>query len=354
MKIAVTADVHLSGDGSHPERFNALEDILGKLPSLACRHLIISGDLFDRGYGSCSEFDELCSRPDFADLQILVIPGNHDENLSSHVITASNVRVFTSPALHRISPNSPDILFVPYEDGITMGQRIAELAPGKESGSWILVGHGDYMPGTGRSNRYEPGVYMPLTGIDIQLYSPSVALLGHIHKPYDSPGLYYPGSPCGLDINETGRRRFLVLDTDTLTVDQHPVTTDVLYFQESFLVIPSRDEIERLESEVQDRIQNWDITDEEKSKTRIRIEARGFTADRSKVLETLQDEFRGFEFADDGGPDLTRLLPGGDNRLEAISEEIIKRIEKTELPLGVDEPDRESVIEDALKTIYGG
>ena len=48
MKIAVTADVHLTTREDNPERFNALEDILGSLEGLGIEHLIIAGDLFNK------------------------------------------------------------------------------------------------------------------------------------------------------------------------------------------------------------------------------------------------------------------------------------------------------------------
>lgn len=34
MKIAITADIHLTTKSAHPERYNALEDILRKIEAL--------------------------------------------------------------------------------------------------------------------------------------------------------------------------------------------------------------------------------------------------------------------------------------------------------------------------------
>ncbi|MCH7720116.1 MAG: hypothetical protein IH988_03880 [Planctomycetes bacterium] len=50
---------------------------------------------------------------------------------------------------------------------------------------------------------------MPLTRADLETHNPSLTLLGHIHAPYDGPPIYYPGSPCPIDMSETGLRRFL-------------------------------------------------------------------------------------------------------------------------------------------------
>ena len=302
MKIAVTADVHLTGDGSHPERLHALEDIFLQMLAGGYEHLIIAGDLFDRDYSNCSEFDRLCSRPEFSRLSVMVIPGNHDTDLSTRKITAANVRIFNSPTVHRLKPDEPAILFIPCEPGLTMGQRIAEIAPELDSDRWILVGHGDYTSGSRMTNPYEPGLYMPLTRPDIQQFKPSITLLGHIHKPFDTKGLHYTGSPCGIDINETGRRRFLVLDTDTLTVEPKPVNTELLFYWESFLVIPSEDEeIPRLEKAISSRIESWNLLPGEDAKVQLRVQARGYTTDRSAILKTMRDS-RGSVSIQNGNP----------------------------------------------------
>ena len=46
MKIAITADLHLHSN--HPERRDALEDILQQINSEGISDLIIAGDLFDK------------------------------------------------------------------------------------------------------------------------------------------------------------------------------------------------------------------------------------------------------------------------------------------------------------------
>jgi len=355
VKIAVTADVHLTGDGSHPERLHALEDIFLQMLADGYEHLIIAGDLFDRDYSNCSEFDRLCSRPEYSKISIMVIPGNHDPDLSTRKITAANVRIFNSPTVHRLKPDEPEILFVPCEPGLTMGQRIAEIAPELDSDRWILVGHGDYTSGSRMTNPYEPGLYMPLTRSDIQQFKPSITLLGHIHKPVDTKGLHYPGSPCGIDINETGRRRFLVLDTDTLTVESQPVNTDLLFFRESFLVIPSEEEeIPRLKTAISSRIESWNLLPGENSKVQLRVQARGYTTDRSAIKKTLKEGFRGFSLHSELEPDVSGLSQNPGGLLTIIAEKVIRRIEDLELPAGPGMPDREMIIEEALGIVFGG
>ena len=102
---------------------------------------------------------------------------------------------------------------IPYLPGKTMGDVIGMFADDIEPREWVLCGHGDWLEGRRSPNPYEPGTYMPLTRSDLTQYQPAQVFLGHIHARRDEP-IHYPGSPCGLDISETGRRRFLLFDTD--------------------------------------------------------------------------------------------------------------------------------------------
>ena len=50
MKIAVTANVHLGIRDDHPERYNALGNILNQIEAENIKTLLIAGDLFDKGF----------------------------------------------------------------------------------------------------------------------------------------------------------------------------------------------------------------------------------------------------------------------------------------------------------------
>ena len=58
MKIAVTADLHLTSRVRNPERYHALANILEQLADRKIDNLVIAGDLFD---ASCN--DPGSSRP---------------------------------------------------------------------------------------------------------------------------------------------------------------------------------------------------------------------------------------------------------------------------------------------------
>ena len=108
--------------------------------------------------------------------------------------------------------------FIPFKKDKKMGETIAEIQNEIDGKDWILISHGDFYAGSKKQNPLEPGEYMPLTRNDLSRYKPKLTFLGHIHKPQLlENSIYYLGSPCGLDITETGKRRFLILDTNNFS-----------------------------------------------------------------------------------------------------------------------------------------
>ena len=74
MKIAITADLHLTSREQRPERFEALENILADLHAQEIDTLIIAGDLFDQSRQNYAEFEQLCRKPEHTNLNLYVIP----------------------------------------------------------------------------------------------------------------------------------------------------------------------------------------------------------------------------------------------------------------------------------------
>lgn len=350
MKIAVTADVHLTTRGQHPERFNALANILERVEDLGISQLIIAGDLFDHNVQDYSEFEEVCGKHERVTMH--VIPGNHDPRLEEAHIVAPNVRVYSDPAI--VDLELP-FLFVPYRPGMTMGEAIAPLHDQLQSQKWVLVGHGDYSGGPRRPNPYEPGIYMPLSRSDIERFRPRTVLLGHIHLPIDEAPVHYPGSPCGLNISETGQRRFLVYDTDTGLLNPCSIQTDVVFFQESFMIVPCADEVQRLTEDIRRRIADWRLDQSDWDRVQVRVDARGFCLDRQAVADTLADGFRGLAFYKDGLPDVSGLSVSSDAELQWIATRVEQLIDELDWPSaeGSDEPQRSQIIDHALRVIYG-
>jgi len=347
-RIAVTADVHLRSRGEHPERFNALRDVMEKTHSLGIGALIIAGDLFDKNFQSYSEFEALCR--EFPDLHLYIIPGNHDPGLQGRHIVSSNATIYSKPS--SVELGSRPFLFLPYTDGKTMGEVIADMGWKPSTEPWALVGHGDFLGGTREPNPLEPGVYMPLLRADLQRFQPRVVLLGHIHDPPSHPTVHYPGSPCSLNISETGRRSFLVVDTEGWDVSSHPIDTDVLFFRETLVLVPHEQEAPRLRATVRERIRAWGISPSERDKVRIRVEASGYVRDRSAVAAVLEEEFSDFTFHKDEGPNYDRLSVSVDIQLNAIAEKVRASIQELEFSFGGDEPTEEDALHCALELIY--
>ena len=349
MKIAVTADVHLRSGEEHPERYRALKNILEQVELEGIQALIIAGDLFDKDYRNYSEFENLCQKT--PTLQLHIIPGNHDPDISERSVTGENIQVYVKPS--KIDCVDSEILLIPFHANATMGEKITEaLGTGGEK-PWALVGHGDYMAGARYATSNEPGTYMPLLRRDLNEFRPRVVFLGHIHKPIIQENVHYMGSPCGLEINETGKRRFLVYDTAEGRVEERTVSTDVLFFNESFFVVPLENETLRLKDQIVQRIKSWKIEPSERTKVRLRVAVRGYAMDKSAIVAAVQEGFDGFHFYKDEGPRLDDLSTSKDHQLSAIAERAKALGDKLGWDFGGDEPDKDEVLAAALAAIYG-
>ena len=349
MRIAITADVHLAIKGDYPERYNALENILGQIEAENIKTLLIAGDLFDRDFHNYTEFERLCKK--HPKIQIHIIPGNHDAGISRKSIVSPNIQIYTVPTVIEIGPNS--FLFVPYKEKTKMGEQIASLEDEMKGKEWVLIGHGDYYGGVKELNPLEPGTYMPLSRENVVTFAPQAVFLGHIHKPVNWNNVYYAGSPCGLDIGETGKRRFLVYDTEDGTTVSMVVATYVLYFKESFVIVPLDNEVALLKQEIAKRIQSWNVDPSDYSKIIVKIEAIGYAMDRSAILSALKEDFDRFRYYNDEGPLIDKLYMSSDRQLSTIAERTTKLIDELEWDYGGDQPAREQLKIEALKVIYG-
>lgn len=348
MKIAITADIHLRTKGDCPERYNVLLSILECAEVENIGTLVIAGDLFDKDYRNYSEFENLCKEHPLIHLHI--IPGNHDIGISDKNIIGENIHVYAVPTVVEIS--SIPFLFLPYEEKTRMVEKIAiveEKITGKE---WILVAHGDYYGGVKELNPLEPGTYMPLSRNNVDTLKPKVVFLGHIHQCFNSGNVYYAGSPCGLDISETGKRRFLEYDTSSGSVVSHPITTDVIYFKETFVIVPDDNETSLLRQEISKRIKSWTIDKTDYTKVRLRVEAIGYSRDRSSILSTIKEGFDGFSYYKDQGPIIERLSVSTDRQLNAVAERTMKLIDNLQWNFVGDEPERDRLKIEALNLIY--
>lgn len=352
MKIAFTADVHLTTMAKHPQRFKALGDIFQQCGKKQVQLLIIAGDLFDQRMANYADFEQLYKESHPDGLTTILIPGNHDPQLQKSAIAGEGLLVYSEPTLRPLN-DSRQILFLPYQGHQSMGEGIAPFADQLTFQRWILVSHGDWTAGLKSPNPYERGVYMPLTAPDLERYQPELVFLGHIHKPQEDGKVFYPGSPCPLNITETGPRRFLILDTTEGQVTSHQVNSPLVYFDENFLVIPGENELTRLDSELQTRIKAWHLPDGWENRVQVRISIAGSSsASRDKILSLVKDRFAPFSYYEDQPPSLDQLVFSLDKDKAEIASQIEQWVDTLEWEGGPDQPDKSMILQQALDHIY--
>lgn len=350
MKIAVTGDVHLTSGDANPERFHALENILKEMVSKKIDTLVVAGDLFDAHSQNYGEFEQLCHRDEFNQIKFLIIPGNHDPYLRPAHFSADNIEVIGEKQIKNFGSPPIPFLVLPFSRGTTMGKDIALFRNDLPPDRWVLIGHGDYLEGIRTPNPYEPGIYMPLTRKDLELYRPAAAILGHLHQPTLRRAVYYPGTPCGLHINETGRRRFLVLNTESLNIDSLPIETDYLFLNETIVMLPVKDETAFLKRQVETLQKGWNLAPEDISRVRLRLKVRGYTTDKQNLKRTLLRQLEEFTFYD-SGPELDELsVPDDPERLDLVSR-VASYIEKMDWQPKADQPNKDDILVKALHTI---
>jgi len=218
---------------------------------------------------------------------------------------------------------------------------------------WALFGHGDWLDGIRTPNPLEPGTYMSLTRNDLDRYQPARTFLGHIHARLDGP-IYYPGSPCGIDITETGQRSFLVFDSDTCNVERRSIHTDVIYHIANILILPVEDETTYLHKIISAEKDKWKVNNDDIARTKIRVKIRGYTKNKSALNAFLLDEFKGFAFYKDEALDIGQVTSTFDLNKIKIAENVKEKIENLKLNPSPDEPDRDQILMESLKLIFEG
>jgi DNA repair exonuclease SbcCD nuclease subunit len=351
LRIAITADLHLTTQQDHPERFATLQDILQQCGELDIDRLIIAGDLFDQSQQNYAEFEQAYADAHPEGLTVSVIPGNHDPQLTQGALAVEGLEVFSEPVVQPAG-DSFDLLLVPFKVGTSMGEHIPPYQAQLRAGQWALISHGDWESGLRAPDPNEPGVYMPLTRADLEAHEPALALLGHIHAPGDGPPVYYAGSPCPLDINETGLRRFLIFDSESLSVTSQPVDSPQIFFNETVVMLPVEDERAFLQAELEQRILNWSLPEGWEDRVRHRLTIVGYAVDRSAVDVVAREAMADYSFYEDG-PDISALNHAVDTDRIHIAQQVQEWIEQLEWPEGDPEPAKETIALEALRVIWG-
>ncbi|MCX7988862.1 MAG: metallophosphoesterase family protein [Thermodesulfovibrio sp.] len=351
MKIALTADVHLKRTEETPERYKALENILYQLKIRGIDNLIIAGDLFDKDFYNYSEFDRLCK--DFSNIKLTIILGNHDYRINSRFFTASNIEVIDDIKIKELDGLAT--VLIPYDATKSIDEILSEYNHvQKIPERWILIGHGDYITGNRELNHYEPGIYMPLTTKSIIRYNPLKVFLGHIHKPSNFGRVFYPGSPCGLDITETGKRKFLIYDTKLDSVEEVFVSTEKIYFNESIIMLPFEEEALFLKRCFDGMIKNWGLSKDELNNVVLRLSIKGYVNDLKETMNLLLNILSslGINLYDKDGLDLSGIKVLKDLEVDRLY--LLERIQEKIENLNISKfyVSREKILEKAMELIF--
>lgn len=350
MRIAITADLHLTTAQKNPERYQALRDIFCQCQEKNIQLLVIAGDLFDSSMANYADFHNLYQESKPSGLKTVIMPGNHDQNLRPEQFDNEGLALYSEPILQPLN-DTRKILFIPYQPRLTMGEAIAPFGKQLKGQRWILVGHGDSSGSLNTPDPYEPGTYMPLTRYDIDLYRPELVFLGHIHLPQSSEITYYPGSPCPLNITETGKRSFLILDTELGQISRQIIHSQLEYYQERFVMVPGKDDLKILVEDIKQRINSWDLTPGTQENVQVRVEIIGTSfSGRNVILKEVNNAFSPIRFYQD--PILNNLTTDPDPDRALIARQFNAWLDSLDWGNPPSLPTKNDILEKALKIIY--
>jgi len=351
MKIAITADVHLSS--SHGERMKNFISMVSALRSMNVSHVIAAGDLFDSSRDGVVEFDNFANG--LTDMSFTVVPGNHDQGIRAGMFGSKNINIIERPGLKRIGGGM--FLFLPYRDGEPMGSELERsgLVEKLSGEKWALVSHGDF----GRINMDENGNesgYFPLTRSDITGFRPAVAILGHIHRPGSvMRNVVYPGSPYPLDINETGVRKIIVLDSGTLEYSWMPVKSSSVYYKWDIFIIPDSHEKEQVREQLESLIKEAEVELNDNiglEKVAVRITISGYTTERKGIEDCVRSILaeKGIE-AEGLFMDSLNVIQGSD--LILMASAVKERVDGLQLDYEKSEELKDEILDRAYEMLFG-
>ncbi len=352
MKIAITADVHLKTQDETPERYDALESIFKEIKQKGIKYLLIAGDTFEKESSNYYDFNSLCKR--YKDIHVILIPGNHDPEIKKRFFSEDNIEIINEPLLKEM--DGLTVLFIPYSTLKTLDEVLTEYIHNNNLPErWILVGHGDYITANRQLNSYEPGFYMPISSKTINKYNPLRVILGHIHKPSEYGKVFYPGSPCGLDITETGKRKFILYDTRSDILSRKSIQTSVIYIIETVLTFPVESEMDLLRNKIDHMIEKWSLTEEELNRVKMRLKVLGFTRNLPNIKEFLIKYLKEKRVTlnDSDGLDLSSVLVIKDIDEDRISifDKVKEKVESLDLQNFGSSKDK--VLDKTMEIIFG-
>ena len=132
------------------------------------------------------------------------------------------------------------------------------------------------------------------------------------------------------------------------------IDTEVIYFNEQFVILPGQDELAYLEQQITSKIQAWYLNPSEQERARIRIRVQGYSTNRKAIKNLLDEAFQGFRFYKDEEPDISEVSSVTDPERDYLAQAVLAKLETLSWPFGKDEPGQDKVVLAALHLLYGG
>lgn len=353
MKIGITADCHLKSDGSCPERLTAFQKILDTLIENQVKVLIVAGDLFDKDADNFGNFEKLLADKRYADLSIMATPGNHDVMARNDQFTSKNFQIFEEPTWVGKNILGCDFLFLPYVRNKNMSEVIEENIISSGQKGWVLISHGNFVTGSREINPYERGVYMPLFSADLARYQPELAFLGHIHKPGGSQRVIIPGSPCSMDITESGKRSFIILDSTTLDTQREFIANSTICLDEALTAIPSDSEESYILEEIEKMFRKWGIAEEEKKFVNLRLKVAGYAVNPRKLADGVERALACVKLVPDGKINFHELKVSQDSDRNFVFDQFMAAMDAGIEQQDIDPSLHEEIKLAGLNILYG-
>lgn len=237
MKYTVLADLHIKNwsDTKYKDNMplklyeilNGVKQALEYSVNNNISKVVIAGDINDLKnivhYDAFLQFKKLIEQYNDK-LEFIIISGNHDESASES--SSSAIELFSGlkniKTVVKNDYEEGNVLFVPWN------HHIKDKLKSLEKKKWdILISHFGLTEALLVSDL---SIVSPISLRDLNKFK--LVILGHYHRPQNIGHIWYVGSPIQLRRSEKNEeKRFIVFDSETLTVESIPITGYRKYFE---------------------------------------------------------------------------------------------------------------------------
>jgi DNA repair exonuclease SbcCD nuclease subunit len=204
--LAHSSDVHLGDDSlldPAPDRLVALRQIIATAEAAEAHVLLLAGDTFDNLRLPQAFLDSVRDVLAATQLDIVILPGNHDPLLDDSVYARGKFHQLANVAV--IGPSGDCVSFAQYELGIwgrahvDYGDMRPLADPPGRTRRWnVVMAHGHYVDDSAGSDRHQLRRWR-ISRQEIEATQADYLALGHWNRPVEvatSPvPAWYSGSP---------------------------------------------------------------------------------------------------------------------------------------------------------------